>query len=132
MNTNNTIKNLAAWIRSLLTAAENDSTFDVSWFKDTENEPFSIVGGWLESGFDPINRDIFCLSESEPKYAMAIKVITNDGPYTYCTFETLNMPVDKNSEVDDTLIILEWAEDPEALAKFIYGEWERIMEEYKG
>lgn len=133
MNTKNTIKNLAMWIAGLQVSAENDDTFDVAWFKDTENEKFSIVGGWMESGFTEEDRDIFCISKSNPKCVMAIKVVINDGPYAYCDFETLNMPMDINNpdEVDDTLFVLEWDTDAEALAAFIYGEWERITNDYQ-
>lgn len=133
MTTKDTIKSLAMWIAGLQVSAENDDRFDVAWFNDTENEKFSIVGGWLESGFTAADRDIFCLSESNPKYVMAIKVVINNRPYAYCDFETLNMPMDMNNpdEVDDTCFILEWDTDPEALAKFIYGEWERITKDYQ-
>ncbi len=133
MTTNTTINNLAMWIASLQVSAENDDHFDVAWFNGTENEKFAIVGGWLESGFTASDRDIFCLSESNPKYAMAIKVVINNRPYAYCDFETLNMPMNMNNpdEVDDTCFILEWDTNAEALAKFIYGEWERITKDYQ-
>lgn len=127
------IKKLAMWIAGLQVSAENDERFDVAWFSETSKEPFSIVGGWMESDFTAADRDLFCLSEKNSKYVMAIKVVINDGPYAYCDFETLNMPMDVNNpdEVDDTLFVLEWDTDPEALAEFIYGEWERIMENWR-
>ena len=133
MNTRNTISKLAMWIASLQVSAENDDRFDVAWFNETKNEKFAIVGGWMESGFTAADRDIFCLSKSNPKYVMAVKVVINDGPYAYCDFETLNMPRDINNsdEVDDTLFILEWDTNAEALATFIYGEWERITQDYR-
>lgn len=133
MSTKHTIKDLANWIRALINAAAEDKTFDVAWFNGTNTAPFSIVGGWIESGFAAEDIDIFCISKSRPKYAMAIKIVVNDGPYAYCDFETLNMPMDINSpdEVDDTLFILEWSTNPEALAQFFYGEWERITEDYR-
>lgn len=127
------IKKLAMWIAGLQVSAENDERFDVAWFPETSKEQFSIVGGWMESGFTAADRDIFCLSEQNPKYVMAIKVVINDGPYAYCDFETLSMPMDANNpdEVDDTLFVLEWDTDPEALAEFFYGEWERIMANWR-
>jgi hypothetical protein len=119
------------WIAGLQMSAENDDRFDVAWFNDTKNEKFSIVGGWLESGFSADDRDLFCLSESNPKYVMAVKVIANDGPYTYCDFETLNMPVAEDGEVDDTLFILEWDTDAAGLAMILYEELERITKAYQ-
>lgn len=133
MNKMFTKEALTGWIKGLIQAAKEDEQFSVSWFIPTKEESFCIVGGWLESGFDPTDRDIFCISESNPKYAMAIKVVINEGPYAYCDFETLNMPMDINNpdEVDDTCMILEWNENPEAIAEFIGGEWARITEEYR-
>lgn len=132
MSTKNTIKNLTAWIDSLKDRAKDNSDFDVAWFKDTEKEKFSIVGGWMESGFSDTDRDIFCISKSNPKYVMAIKIVINDGPYSYCDFESLNMPmdIDNPDKVDDTLFILEWDTDSESFAEFLYGELERITEAY--
>lgn len=131
MTNNTTIKKLADWIQSLIDEAEEDNCFDIAWFRETENEKFSIIGGWHESGFDPAARDIFCTSKSQPKYVMAIKVAINNGPYAYCDFDTMDMPIDKFGDVDDTLFILEWDMEPKALATFIYGEWERIMKEHQ-
>lgn len=130
MNTKYTIKRLAEWIESLKDDAENDTTFDVSWFEDTKNNKFSIVGGWMQSGLSTTDIDIFCLSRENPQFVMAVKIAVNEGPYAYVDFETLNMPVDKNGEVDDTCFLLEWADDPDALAQFIYTEYERISENY--
>jgi hypothetical protein len=61
---------------------------------------------------------------------MAVKVIENNGPYAYCDFETMDMPIDKSGEVDDTSITLEWDDDPDAIAGFFMDEWERITKEY--
>ena len=128
-NNKDTTNKLAAFIQSLIDDAENDNTFDVAWFKETENEKFSIVGGWLESGFAPEDRDLFCLSKSNPKYVMAVKIVVNDGPYAYCDFETLNMPMDADNpeEVDNICTILEWDINTKALAEFFMIEWERLM-----
>lgn len=128
----NTIRNLSDFIVSLIDDAKNDYAFSVAFFKETENEKFFIVGGWMEADFAEEDRDIFCISKSNPKYVMAVKIAVNDGPYAYCDFETLNMPMYINNpdEVDDTCMILEWQENAEALAEFIYGEWERITKEH--
>lgn len=129
-NTKITLKRLAAWIGSLMEAAENDEQFSVSFFKDTENEPFNIVGGWMK-GFSNEYSDLLCISKSNPKYAMCVKIAVNEGPYAYADFEVLNMPTDKYGDVDNTCIALECEDDPEATARFFLGEWERIMEEHQ-
>lgn len=133
MNTNSTmdkkIKALTDWIDDLKMAAENDESFDIAWFKDTENEPLSIIGGWLE-GFSEDYSDLLYISKTNPKYAMCIKIANNEGPYLYTDFEMMNMPIDKNGEVDDNCIALERTDSSEELAKFYLMEWERLMKEY--
>ena len=120
---------LAGWVKGLKEAAAEDEQFSVSWFLPTKNERFSIVGGWL-NGYDQADKDLFCLSKSSPSYGMSIKIVENNGPYAYCDFETLDMPIDKSGEVDDTCFTLEWDEDPEAIARFFVTELERITKEY--
>lgn len=121
-----TIKNLAAWIEDIKEAAKDDNCFSIAWFKETEQSPFSIVGGWMKGDFENYS-DIFCVSKSEPKYVLAIKIAVNEGPYAYTDFDAMNMPLDENDEVDDTCIPLEWDDSAEAAAQFFLHEWERIM-----
>ena len=130
MNTTFTKESLVAWIEDLMEAAKDDHSFSIAWFKETENSPFSIIGGW-ESGFSEDYSDIFCISKSEPKYAMSIKIAVNDGPYAYTDYEVMDMPIDKLGEVDDTCVPLEWDDNPEAVADFYMHEWERIMTEHE-
>lgn len=131
MNNKFTVESLAAWIRCLVDHAKKDEQFSVSWFPETKNEPFSIVGGWME-GFSEDYSDLLCISKSEPNYAMCIKIVINEGPYAYTDFEILNMPLDpETNEVDDTCIALEWEDDPEETACFFKAEWERIMKEHE-
>lgn len=125
------LKNLTAWVEDLIQMAKNDESFLVSWFKGTENEPFSIVGGWSE-GFSEDYSDILYMSKSNPEYAMCIKVIKNEGPYAYCDYDSLNCPISEDGEDDDTCIAIELDEDPEAIALFYLNEWERITKEYGG
>ena len=125
MNKTFTKEELTNWIAGLMNAAENDESFTVAWFEPTKNSPVSIVGGW-QDGFHPSQADLFCMSESCPTYAMCIKIIENNGPYAYCDFETLGMPVCENGEVDDTCMALEWEDTPERFAEFFMGEWERM------
>lgn len=127
-----TIESLAKWIANLKEEAKKDESFSIAWFGDTKDEPFSIIGGWLD-GFSEDYSDIFCMSKSNPTYAMCIKIAVNEGPYAYTDFEIMNMPVDPaTGEVDDTCVPLEWDDDPEYAAQFFLSEWERIMKEYGG
>lgn len=130
MNKTFTKAALAGWIKGLKQAAKEDEQFSVSWFIPTKDSSFSIVGGWLE-GFDPSQADLFCQSKSNPTYCMCIKIIVNEGPYAYCDFETLNMPMFEDGEVDDNCFALEWDENPEAIAGFFMTEWERLMDTLK-
>lgn len=133
MTTNNTtIKNLAAWIDDIKEAAKDDNCFSIAWFKDTENESFSIVAGWQKLFADDSFADVFCCSKSQPEYVMCVKVAINDGPYAYTDFEAMNMPTDSFGNVDDTCVPLEWDDAPESAAEFFLHEWERIMNEHAG
>ena len=131
MNTNFTINELATWIGGLQDSAKNDESFSVAWFKPTENSPISIVGGWLGGNYPGVNADLFCESKSNPGYIMSVKIIENKGPYAYADFEILDMPIEVNDEVDDTCQMLEWEDDPEAIATFFLGEWQRMMETWE-
>lgn len=130
MTNNITIESLTAWIESLKELAKGDSDILISWFKGTKNEHFSIIGGWME-GFSESYDDVLCISKTNSKYAMCVKIAVNEGPYAYTDFEMMNMPYDEEGNVDDTCIALEWEDDPEELATWLLGEWERIMEEHK-
>jgi hypothetical protein len=130
MSTKFTVESLADWIRSLIEDAKKDEQFSIAWFGPTKNEPFSIVGGWME-GFSEDYSDLLCISKSEPNYAMCIKIVVNEGPYAYTDFEIMNMPFDpETNEVDDTCIALEYEDNPEETALFFMTEWERIMKEH--
>lgn len=129
MNKTFTKEQLTSWIAGLQTAAKNDEHFLVDWFKPTMDSPFSIIGGWLE-GFDPSQADLFCQSRSNPAYCMCIKICVNEGPYAYCDFETLNMPMSEDGEVDDNCFALEWDEDPAKIAEFFMIEWEQLMDTF--
>lgn len=124
------VNKLAEWIRDLIEAAKDDESFCIAWYKETENEPFSIIGGWME-GFSEDYNDVLCVSKSNPKYAMCIKIAVNEGPYAYTDFELMDMPVDPVTEdVDDTCIALDVDEDVYSMAEWFASEWERITKEY--
>ena len=124
-----TIESLAQWIEDIKEAAKEDTSFSIAWFKETEDKPFSIVAGWTEGAFEDYS-DIFCVSKTEPKYVMAIKIAINEGPYAYTDFDAMSIPLDKYGEIDSACIPLEWNDSPEAAAQFFLMEWERIMEEH--
>jgi hypothetical protein len=123
------VNKLAEWIEDLKEAAKDDQSFCIGWYSETENEPFSIIGGWME-GFSEDYSDLLCISKSNPEYAMCIKVAVNEGPYSYTEFELMDMPVNSEGYVDDTCIALELDDPADSLAEFFAGEWERIMKEY--
>lgn len=127
---NETVKSLAEWIEGLKEAAKDDSNFSsIFWFTGTEQEPFSIIGGWLE-GFSENYADLMCISKSNPKYALCIKIAANKGPYAYTDFAMMGMPVDSEGIVDDTCVALEWEDNSEELAIWLLTEWERITKEH--
>ena len=128
MNTTFTKEQLTSWIVDLMTAAKNDDQFLIDWFKRTKESPVSIIGGWQQ--FDTSFPDLFCTSKSDPGYTMCIKICENNGPYAYTEYELQDMPLDDNGEVENTELILEWEDDPAAVAEFFIGEWERLMEKY--
>jgi hypothetical protein len=130
MNKTFTKEQLTSWVAGLQEAAKNDEQFLVDWFKRTKDSPFSIVGGWMD-GFNPKEVDLFCQSKSEPTYCMCIKICVNEGPYAYCDFETLDMPMTEDGEVDDNCIALEWKDDPAKVAEFFMIEWEQLMDTLK-
>ena len=127
--TNQQVLALAEWLSDLIEAAKDDESFCIAWFKETENAPFSIIGGWME-GFSDQYDDVLCISKSNPTYATCVKIVINEGPYAYTDFEIMNMPVNPEGDVDDTCIALDYDEDVEGLAQFLWCEWERIMNEY--
>lgn len=129
MNKEVFIKRLAEWLEGLKESARKDEQFSIAWFGDTKNESFSIIGGWME-GFSEDYSDLLCISKSEPKYAMCVKIAVNEGPYAYTDFEIMNMPVNEEGDVDDTCIALEYDDDTESLAVFLHTELERINKEY--
>lgn len=123
------IEKLADWIRELIESAKKDEQFSIAWFKETENDPFSIIGGWME-GFSEDYDDVLCISKGDPSYAMCVKIAVNEGPYAYTDFEIMDMPVNSEGDVDDTCIALDYDEDVVSLAQFLASEWERITKEY--
>jgi hypothetical protein len=121
---------LTEWLEDLRKSAEEDEQFSISWFGDTKDKPFSIIGGWLD-GFSEEYSDILHISKSNPSYAMCVKIAINEGPYAYTDFELMDMPIDPaTEEVDDTCIALEKDEELAELAMFFAAEWDRIMKEY--
>jgi hypothetical protein len=130
MNKTFTKEQLTSWIAGLQEAAKNDEQFLVDWFKRTKDSQFSIVGGW-QDGFAPNEADLFCQSKSNPTYCMCVKICVNEGPYAYCDFETLDMPLSEDGEVDDNCIALEWHDDPAKVAEFFMIEWEQLMDTLK-
>jgi hypothetical protein len=131
MKNSKLVTDLAAWLESLKTTAKNDEQFSVEWFGPTKNDHFAIVAGWM-SGFSDDYSDLLCISKSNPKYAMCVKIIENEGPYAYADFEILDMPMNEDGDVEDTCIVLEYNDDTEALAQFFAGELATMTENCLG
>ena len=127
MTTINT-KELATWLNNLKELAKKDEQFSVFWFKPTEAMPFSIVGGWMR-GFSEDYSDLLCISKSNPEYAMCVKIIVNEGPYAYCDFEILDMPMDADGEVYNTCIALEYEDDTASMAEFFAIEFDTLIQD---
>lgn len=129
MTTKFTKEQLAEWLEDIKEAAKDDTSFSIAWFKETENEPLSIIAGWQEcfadnSGVD----DLFCCSKAQPKYVMCVKIAENKGPYAYTDYEMMNMPYDRETEeVENTEIMLEWDDLADYVAEFFMLEWKRLM-----
>jgi hypothetical protein len=125
MTTKFTKEDLAAWIKDIMEFAKEDSDMTVSWFGKTIKEPFCIVAGWQKM-FKEDYSDLFCASKSQPEYVMCVKIAINDKQLSP-DFESLNMPMNAHfEEVDDTMVPLEWDDNPEVAAEFFMHEWERI------
>lgn len=122
-----TVESLAVWIAGIKECAKQDTEEQIFWFVPTMDKPFTIVAGWQKLFDFP---EVFCTSKSQPAYVMCIKIAENKEPCIYPDFDSFNMPLDKNGEVDDTCVPLEWDDSPEAAAEFFLMEWERIMKEH--
>lgn len=131
MNTENMIKEVTAWLEKLREAAFKDEAIEISWFNGTRDEPFAIVGGWSD-GCSEGYENLLCTSKADPCYVMCVKIAVNKLSYEYVVvdFDSINMPVSKAGDVDDTCVALEREDDLEELATWLVGEWERIMKEY--
>ncbi len=132
MTTKFTKEQLAGWIEEIKEAARDDTSFSIAWFNGTEDEPLSIIAGWMEYFADNSEfNDLFCCSKSQPRYVMCIKIAENKGPYAYTDYEIMDMPWDRDTdEVEDTEVMLEWDDPTDYMAEFFMHEWERLMEAY--
>ena len=121
---------LVAWLEELIAAGKADENFSISWFDETKNEKFAIIGGWLD-GFDPADADIFIMSKSSPGYSLCVKIAVNNGPYAYTDYDLMDMPYDDEADTaEDTEVFLESETDLNSLASWLLCEWERINKEY--
>ena len=121
---------LVAWLEELIAAGKADENFSISWFDETKNEKFAIIGGWLD-GFDPTDADIFIMSKRNPCYSLCVKIAVNQGPYAYTDYELMDMPYDDEADTaEDTEVFLDRESDVASLAAWLLMEWERISKEY--
>lgn len=127
MNTNVNIESLALWIAGIKELAKQDTEDQVFWFVPSMTSKCCIVAGWHKMTADADLSDIFCCSKSQPEYVMSVKVAVNDDQV--CPdFDSLDMPIDKFGDVEDTCVPLEWDDVPMLVAEFYMHEWERLNE----
>ena len=118
------------WVEELRKKAEADEDFAYSIYRpEFCKGKFAIVGGWMQ-GFNKYHTDLLYISESNTEYAMCIKIVVDDGPWAFAEFETLNMPIDEDGEVDDTCLALERDDTSESVALFYLNEIDRISKTY--
>lgn len=118
------------WVNKLREKADADEDIAYTICRpDSCKYKLAIVGGWMK-GFCEEQADFLYISKSNPEYAMCIKIVVDDGPWAFAEFDTLNMPIGEDGEVEDTCIALERDDSSEAVALFYLNEIDRISKTY--
>jgi hypothetical protein len=128
---NTDLSKLTTWLDGVRAAAERNENTAYSIFRGSVGkEPLAIACGWA-SGFSNDYADLLYVNKTNAYKAMCIKIIINDGTYGYTDFDTLNMPVDRFGNLEDTCVALEKEDDSEAVALFYLTELERLLKDQK-
>lgn len=123
-----TVQEITTWLKEITANPAEDIA--IFWFNKTKHSPLSIIGGWC-GGFSEEYKDLLYLSEEDPTYALCVKIVLNQGPYAYTDFELMDMSTNDEGDIEDTLIAIQRDDDDlEALAKFLFGEWQRLTQLY--
>lgn len=122
------LKNLIKWLEDLINKAELD-TESVSYFRGTKDSPYCIVGGWGEVCSDALT-DIFYISESNPDYAMCVKIVKQEASPDVNLDYLLEVINPETGEVEFETLPIERDDDLTELARFLLSEWERISKDF--
>lgn len=122
------LHNLTKWLEDLINKAELD-TESVSYFRDTKDSPYCIVGGWGEGYSDELT-DLVYTSESNPDYAMCVKIVKQEDSSDVNLDYLLEVVNPETGDVEFETLPIEKDDDLTELACFLLNEWERISKDF--
>lgn len=122
------LHNLTKWLEDLINKAELD-TESVSYFRDTKDSPYCIVGGWGEGYSDELT-DLVYTSESNPDYAMCVKIVKQEDSPDVNLDYLLEVVNPETGDIEFETLPIERDDDLTELARFLISEWERILKDF--
>ena len=122
------LQSLTNWLEDLINKVELD-TESVSYFKDTKDSPYCIVGGWGEGYSDELT-DLVYISESNPDYAMCVKIVKQEDSPDVNLDYLLEVVNPETGDIEFETLLIERDDDFTELASFLMSEWTRISEKY--
>lgn len=122
------LHNLTKWLEDLINKAELD-TESVSYFRDTKDSPYCIVGGWGEGYSDELT-DLVYISESNPDYAMCVKIVKQEDSPDVNLDYLLEVVNPETGDVEFETLPIERDDNLTELARFLISEWERILKDF--
>ena len=122
------LHNLTKWLEDLINKAELD-TESVSYFRDTKDSPYCIVGGWGEGYSDELT-DLVYTSESNPDYAMCVKIVKQEDSPDVNLDYLLEVVNPETGDVEFETLPIERDDGFTELARFLLNEWERISKDF--
>ena len=118
------VKELANFITKAVDEMSQGENDEFRWFE--LDGDLAVVIGW-ENGFGEESRDDAIQSESNPDYALCIKIGENPNGYAYTDMEMINMPFNKeDGDVWDSDTSLYKGQDFTKLAKWYLNEYKSI------
>lgn len=122
------LHNLTKWLEDLINKAELN-TESVSYFRDTKDSPYCIVGGWGEGYSDELT-DLVYTSESNPDYAMCVKIVKQEDSPDVNLDYLLEVVNPETGDVEFETLPIERDDGFTELARFLLNEWERISKDF--
>lgn len=122
------LHNLTKWLEDLINKAELD-TESVSYFRDTKDSPYCIVGGWGEGYSDELT-DLVYTSKSNPDYAMCVKIVKQEDSPDVNLDYLLEVVNPETGDVEFETLPIERDDNLTELARFLISEWERILKDF--